>query len=74
MEPVSPSSTVVELMDWLRSRDLEEQRWLNTMKLLRYDSEDVVEIAERLLADGWHDDVESLVLAARLLAGHNDVR
>jgi hypothetical protein len=44
------------------------------MKLLRYDSEDVVEIAERLLADGWHDDVESLVLAARLLAGHNDVR
>ena len=72
MNPISHStSTVMELMDWLQARDMHEQRWADLMKLIRYDSDEVVEIAERLLADGWADDVESLVIAARLLAVHN---
>lgn len=72
MSKISPStSTVMELMDWLRARDMQEQRWADLMKLIRHDSDEVVEIAERLLEDGWADDVESLVIAARLLAGHN---
>ena len=68
MEPIDArTATVMELMDWIRWRETEAMRWMEMMKLLRYDKEEVVEIAERLLEDGWVDSIESLVLAARLL-------
>ena len=71
MDRIDPNATVLELMDWLKWREMEASRWLEMMKMLRYDEEAVVEIAERLLDDGWEDTIESLVLAARLLGGAN---
>lgn len=70
MEPIDVrTKNVVELVDWLRSKEMHEQRWMDMMKMLRYDDEQVVQVAERLFEDGWSDTTESLVLAARLLGG-----
>lgn len=70
MEPIDArTATVMELMDWLRWKETESMRWMEMMKMLRYDDEAVVDIAERLFEDGWADTIESLVLAARLLGG-----
>jgi hypothetical protein len=71
MERAKEDATIIELMDWIVTQGMREEQWLRAMKLLRYDSADVVEIAERLLEDGWQEDIESLVLASRLLAGKN---
>ena len=68
MEPIDArTATVIELMDWLRMKEEHAARWMEMMKMLRYDEESVVDTAERLFDDGWEDDIESLVLAARLL-------
>ena len=70
MEPIDVSTkNVVELLDWLKSKELKEQRWMDMMRMLRYDDEQVVQVAERLFEDGWEDTTESLVLAARMLGG-----
>lgn len=69
MNPINSNASVMELVDWLKAKELKEQRWMDMMKLLRYDDETVVDIAERLFEDGWEDTTESLVLAARLLGG-----
>lgn len=70
MEPIDVSTkNIIELMDWLKAKELKEQRWMDMMRMLRYDDEQVVQVAERLFEDGWEDTTESLVLAARMLGG-----
>jgi hypothetical protein len=72
MEPIDVrTKSVIELVDWLRAKDMIAHRWMDMMKMLRYDEEAVVEVAERLFEDGWEDTTESLVLAARLLGGNS---